>query len=553
MNEPRLPPPLRKRSHSAESQEAHQAHQANLARQASLAREARRARSPLLGPHGIFARPAADPRSLFGEVLDWVLAPLLFLWPMSLALTWIVAQNIAHQPYDAELSRLAQSLAAYVSAGREPLIRRPGRDPASEVERAGQTLVQGDPETPRWFQVLGRRGELLAGEAALVVPTGEPVSTGTVSFRDDVLHDEPVRVAYLWLATGDEQRESDALVQVAETLARRERLAIDIIKGVLLPQFLILPLAVMLVWLALSRGFLPLEELQQRIRKRQNTDLSPIPERDVPDEVAPLVRAINDLLQRLGQSMAIQRQFLADAAHQLKTPLAGLRTQAELAAREIDGGRGDARSMKHSLNQIAVSSQRAAHMVNQLLAMARADADVTLRPQWVDLGEIARAVVRDFVPRALERRIDLGYEGPEGDGGAALSAPLMAEPVLLGELVRNLVDNALLYTPPGGTVTARVSLQEGGHWLQLEVEDNGPGIAPHERELVFRPFYSALGTQVDGSGLGLAIVREVALRHGATVTVDDARPRREGETPGARFTVRLPRGTPPAPGAAWAA
>jgi len=508
----------------------------------------RRSRDTLRGPNGVFARAEGDPRSLFGEMLDWVLAPLLFLWPMSLALTWIVAQNIAHQPYDAELARLVQALAAHASAGREPLIRRPVRaEVTAEIERTALTLVHGDDDSQRWFQFLGRRGEFLAGDAALTVPTGEPVSSGVVYFRDDVLHDEPVRVAYLWLATSNEDRDNDALVQVAETLVQRERLAIDIIKGVLLPQFLILPLAVMLVWLALSRGFRPLEELQQRIRRRQSTDLSPIPERDVPEEVAPLVRSINDLLQRLDKSMANQRQFLADAAHQLKTPLAGLRTQAELAAREIDGGRGDPKSMKHSLRQIAVSSQRAAHMVNQLLSMARADADsTTLRPQWVDLGAIARAVVRDFVPRAMERRIDLGYEGPEDETGGARPARLMAEPVLLGELVRNLVDNALQYTPPGGTVTARVVIDAADDVVVLEVEDTGPGIAPSERDLVFQPFYRALGTLVDGSGLGLAIVQEVAIRHGATVGIEDARPR-EGDmadAPGARFSVRLPRGKP---------
>lgn len=515
---------------------------------ATSPRPGRRPRDTLRGPNGVFARPVGDPRSLFGEMLDWVLAPLLFLWPMSLALTWIVAQNIAHKPYDAELARVVQALAAHATAGRVPLIRRPGRaEVAGEIERTARTLLQGEEEAQRWFQFLGRRGELLAGDAALAVPTGEPVASGTVYFRDDVLHDEPVRVAYLWLATSNEDRDNDALVQVAETLVLRERLAIDIIKGVLLPQFLILPLAVMLVWLALSRGFRPLEQLQQRIRRRQSNDLSPIPERDVPEEVAPLVRSINDLLQRLDKSMAIQRQFLADAAHQLKTPLAGLRTQAELAAREIDGGRGDPKSMKHSLRQIAVSSQRAAHMVNQLLSMARADADsTTLRPQWVDLGAIARAVVRDFVPRAMERRIDLGYEGPEDEAGAERPARLMAEPVLLGELVRNLVDNALQYTPSGGMVTARVSVDAAGDTVLLEVEDTGPGIAPGERDLVFQPFYRALGTLVDGSGLGLAIVQEVAIRHGATVSIEDARPRL-GDTegaPGARFTVRLPRGRP---------
>ncbi len=300
--------------------------------------------------------------------------------------------------------------------------------------------------------------------------------------------------------------------------------------------------------LALTRGIRPLEELQRRIRRRESSDLSPIPERGVPDEVAPLVRSINDLLQRLDKSVATQRHFLADAAHQLKTPLAGLRTQAELAAREIDGGRGDPAAMKHSLRQIALSSQRAAHMVNQLLAMARAeDSGERLRRQWVDLGAVTRAVVRDFVPRAIERRIDLGYEGPEGvpatTGTDPGGARVLAEPVLLGEMVRNLVDNALRYTPEGGVVTARVLPEPGGQAVVLQVEDTGPGIPPAERELVFQPFYRSIEAPVDGSGLGLAIVMEVAQRHGASVSLADARPR-SGDTarlPGALCTVRLPR------------
>ena len=511
------------------------------------------------GPPSLGLMPAEPnhQRSLFGEILDWMLAPLLLLWPMSLGLTWVVAQTIANRPYDRELADLVRALSRQavmqVATGGQP----PAQVKA-ELERVAALLTREDDDDRTYYQVLGRRGELLAGEAGLVVPAEElalsvdgKTADANVRFRDDMIGDEPVRVAYLWLAgMNGEPGSNEALVQVAETLGKRSQLATEIIKGVILPQFVILPLAVVLVWFALARGIRPLAELQQRIRKRESTDLSPIAEGNVPDEVAPLVRAINDLLQRLDHTIAAQRHFLADAAHQLKTPLAGLRMQAELAAREIDSGRGDPASMKHSLMQIGLSTQRAAHMVNQLLTMARAeDTGQVARHERVDIAAVTRAVVRDFVPRAIERRIDLGYEGPETQSlsqspsqAPAAGTRLMGEPVLLSEMIRNLVDNALQYTPQGGTVTARVLPDPLGLYVMVQVEDTGPGIAPAEREAVFRPFYRALGTQVDGSGLGLAIVAEVAQRHGAEVTVSDARPRSadSAQTPGTLFTVRIP-------------
>lgn len=488
-----------------------------------------------------------EQRSLFGEILDWMLAPLLLLWPMSVALTWLVAQNIANRPYDRELGELVRALARQVPSASAP----DGRERARvkrELEQAAAQLLRPDDDDSLFFQVLGRRGELVAGDGDLPVPQAEPMSV-EVRFRDDVIREEPVRVAWLSIAVeGGSEDENAPLVQLAQTLDKRSRLATEIIKGVILPQFVILPLAVLLVWLALARGIRPLAELQQRIRARESTDLSPIEERHVPEEVAPLVAAINDLLQRLDQSIATQRHFLADAAHQLKTPLAGLRTQAELAEREIDSGHGDPQSMKHSLQQIALSSQRAAHMVNQLLAMARAeDREQALRRQPIDLAATTMETVRDFVPKAMDKRIDLGYEGPEGDTAALLHG----QPVLIRELVRNLVDNALQYTPAGGTVTARVTPDPFGQVVVLQVEDTGPGIAPAERELVFQPFYRALGTNVDGSGLGLAIVAEIAAAHEAEISVTDAHPR-SGPTaaaPGTLFTVRFPIKAPELPAA----
>jgi len=482
--------------------------------------------------------------SLFGEILDWMLAPLLLIWPISVALTWLVAQGIAGRPYDRELGEMARSLGQQAAATEAPA---KGRDRYALAPEAA-ALLRVDASDTVYYQVLGGRGELLSGDAALPVPTDEaPAVLWEVRFRDDEVGAESVRVAYLWVTpemAGGAGAAPPLLVQVAETLGKRTRLTNEIIKGVILPQFVILPLAVLLVWLALARGISPLNELQRRIRSRDSSDLSPIDEQRVPDEVAPLVQAINDLLARLDSSMSRQKHFLADAAHQLKTPLAGLRTQAELIQREIDAGRASPDELKRSLAQIARASERAAHMVNQLLAMARAEDDEqALRREPVNLAEIAIDTVRDFVPRALERRIDLGYDGalPED---CRLRVP--GQPVLIGELIRNLVDNALLYTPAGGLVTVRIVEDPFGQVVVLQVEDTGPGIAPGEREKVFQPFYRSLGSGVEGSGLGLAIVREIVQQHDAELMLDDTRVRRaaggespDGQGPGARFTIRF--------------
>ncbi|MEO7851433.1 MAG: sensor histidine kinase N-terminal domain-containing protein [Rubrivivax sp.] len=478
-----------------------------------------------------------EQHSLFGEILDWMLAPLMLLWPMSIFLTYLVAQNIADKPFDRELALLLRSIARQVSV--QAATAPGGEGQRLTMPQAVTDFLRADDSDHVYFQVLGVRGELVAGDAGLPVPLNDTLAPGEVYFRNETMRGEEVRVAYLWVALPGPIEPGYALAQLAETLGKRSVLANEIIKGVILPQFMILPLAVVLVWFALSHGIKPLDRLQQRIRQRASSDLSPIDELDVPDEVAPLVRAINELLARLDQSIATQKHFLADAAHQLKTPLAGMRMQAELAVRDIESGSTDIASLKLSLHQMALSSQRAAHAVNQLLALARAEGrKQAWHEQPLDLADIALQTVRDFVPQALAKRIDLGFESPSE--GPAL--PLTGQPVLVREMVRNLVDNALIYTPPGGAVTVRVLIDRFGQVMVLQVEDTGPGIAEDERELVFQPFYRTLGTGVDGSGLGLAIVREVAQQHAAKVSIGTARARADDadQAPGTLVTVRLP-------------
>jgi two-component system sensor histidine kinase TctE len=469
-----------------------------------------------------------EQRSLFGEILDWMLTPLLLLWPVGLALTWLVAQGIANKPFDRALIYNAHALAQLVTVQR-------GR-PQFNLPQSASEILRADDSDSVYYQVLGPRGEWLSGERDLPPPPEEETpQPGDVRLRDAELRGVDIRVAYIWVRVPVEGNPL-ALVQVAETREKRSVLATEIIKGVMVPQFVLLPLAVLLVWLALARGIKPLNQLEERIRARRPDDLSPLDHKTVPLEVAPLVDSVNDLLTRLNDSLATQKRFLADAAHQLKTPLAGLRMQADLAQREGTS----TEELKRSLQHIGRSSIRATHTVNQLLALARAEASgAQMTQQRCDLARLTMDVVRDSVPRAMDKRIDLGYDGAEpGAPGVWLDG----NPTLLKELVRNLVDNAINYTPSSddrpGVVTVRVLADTFGRVLLLQVEDTGPGVPESERELIFQPFYRALGSEADGSGLGLPIVQEIARQHQAEISVEDARP---GQTPpGARFTVRFP-------------
>ncbi len=483
----------------------------------------------------LYEPPKAEPdeniqHSLFGEILDWMLAPLLLLWPMSIAITYLVAKSIANQPFDHALEDSVTVLAQQVKEVDGRVVSRlPG--PARDVLRA-------DDVDNVYIQIVGPHREIVDGDRDLPLPQDEDrYRRGTVHFRNETVHGTPVRVAFTYVnlhplaARGEEPYA--ALVQVAETLEKRALLANEIIKGVILPQFIILPIVLALVWFALARGLSPLAQLQERIRARRPDDLSPIDSRQVPEEISPLVGSLNDMLERLSQTIEMQKRFIADAAHQMKTPLAGMRMQSELALRQIDPG-----EIHRSLEQLAKSSESATRLVNQLLALARAENQPHTGGAFeaLDLAALARATVQDWVQASFAHRIDLGFEQPDAPVG------ISGNPVMLREMLSNLIDNALRYTPAGGSVTVRVR-DDGGAAL-LEVEDTGPGIAASERTHVFERFYRILGNSAPGSGLGLAIVREIAQQHGAEVDVFN-NPRSDArKAPGCLFRVSFP---PPAP------
>jgi two-component system sensor histidine kinase TctE len=466
-------------------------------------------------------RAQFEQRSLFGEILDWMLAPLLLLWPMSVTITYLVAQTIANAPFDRNLGDAVTVLADHVKEFKGQV--------TLQLPMTTRELLRGDSTDSVYYMVLGLRGELVAGDADLPLPPEtEAPNSNEVKLRFDQLRGNEIRIGYTWVEFRRNGGNSHALVQVAETLEKRSQLANEIIRGVIVPQFVVLPIAVVLVWFGLSRGLAPLTSLQARIRARKPDDLSPIDPRAAPEEISPVVASFNELLARLAQNIQMQQRFLADAAHQMKTPLAGLRTQAELALRETDP-----QQLKRSLRQIATSTERATHLINQLLALARAEHQAADPGGFevVELGAIARSVVQEKVPDAVSRQLDLGFEGIDRP------ARIIGVPVLIRELLLNLVDNAIRYTPAKGSVTVRI--RQDGASAFLEVEDTGPGIPEGERQRVFDRFYRILGSNVDGSGLGLAIVREIAEQHDALLRVSFNPGASDAALPGTLISVEF--------------
>ena len=462
-----------------------------------------------------------------------MLAPLLFIWPLSIAVTHYFSTSVANYPYDQALREQVLAVARQV--------RFVSGEPRLVLSDSARALLRADEIDSVFFHVLDTHGRRVAGDSELPLHGArlQMVShdAGEVGFRDDDYRGQDLRVAFAMIASPE--GDGRALIEVAETLEKRRQLSNKIIASVILPQFVIIPLAVVLVWFGLSRGLRPLTSLRERIERRREGDLSPITSGRMPEELQPLTDAFNSMLARMQHNMEMQRRFISDAAHQMRTPLTGLKTQAQLAGRE-----SDPESLRFALEQISASADRASHLVNQLLALARAEASEHVEQPLVpvDLEAVLRDAVSLWVPRAMARQIDLGYEA-EG------VVSVLGNAFLLREMFNNLLDNALRYTQDGGRVTARVLAQ--GDFALIEIEDNGIGLSEEDARKVFERFYRVEGTGVDGSGLGLAIVREIAELHQAAATLrPHPRDARGVRPPGAIARVIFPIFRPEEAGAA---
>jgi two-component system, OmpR family, sensor histidine kinase TctE len=446
--------------------------------------------------------------SLRLQLTLWLLLPLVVLLALDMWLTDRRAMSAAHQAFD-------RTLAASLKAMREGIKLRDGR---VEVEVPYLALEVFDAEAGSrvYYRIRDDHGATITGYDDLPMPPGPVRSLYRTQFYDADFRGTPVRMAAMALPLHDVRSARTQLVWVlvAESTEPREHLANEILVGSLLQELMLVSLALVIVWFGVRRGLQPLHRLSDAVATRGPDDLDPIGDTSLPLETRPLVSAVNQYVARLHRMVQGRKRFFADAAHQLKTPLAIIQAESELALRETDLA-----SVRVHVERLNGSVRQAAKEVAQLLSLSRLEPDSgyapTLKPMC--LGQLAQQVALDWAPLARQHGVDLGYEGDEGDEGDD-AHEIDGQPELLQELLGNLIDNAIRYAGAGSMVTVRVD----GH--RLLVEDNGPGVAPFERESVFKRFYrGAASTSRDGSGLGLSIVREIARIHGATVGLNETR------------------------------
>ena len=426
------------------------------------------------------------------RLLLWLMPPLTAIFLVSVASDYRFILSPATDAYDQALLDAALAVSGHLrlEEGRFSLQLSPQAD----------SIIRTDGFDQIYYAVHTKDGGLIAGDPNL--EPVEPDHQGPL-FYDGVVHGAPIRgVVYVAPSAA-----GDVTVQVAETTKKRERLRRRVLTALIGPAVLLSLAIVTLVLLAVRAGLGPLTRLREEVEQRSPQDLRPIDLANVPGEVRPLVEALNRLFSVLSESSAAQQRFLADAAHQLRTPLSALQTQLELAILDQDDAQRRAR-----LQQIEEATRRVTHLVHQLLALARSEpaAAGAVSLQRVDLAQIAEQIASSHLDRAITRNIDLGFE----------LKPVQVDGVswLLHEALANLVDNAIAYTEPGGWVTVHCGLYRGAPFL--EVEDNGPGIPPEERDKVLQRFYRLAGSPSGGCGLGLAIVAEIARLHNATVHVE---------------------------------
>lgn len=459
--------------------------------------------------------------SLLRQLMGWLLLPLALLAALDL---WITYRDARHT---ATLVQQRMLLGAARMIGQQIEIQ--DGQPDVVLPPAALELFASPHPDRVFYRVTRADGELILGYPELPAPPHPPAADEAVYF-DTWQNQLPVHAVAFSQPVLSAPTQTTLLIEVAQTLVGRDALAAEIWQSALWRQLGLLTGVAVLLGLGLRQGLRPVTRLRDQVLARQPGTLEPLPSRHLPTELAPLADAMSDYAARLDHHMSAHSRFIADAAHQLRTPLTVLNTQLVFALRP-----GDEATRQEALRAAQTTLQHGTRLVQQLLSFSAAEASRS-RPEEhapIDLARTAREVLEGLALLASQREIDLGFEGAGQEGAGCAVFEVRGSGRLLHELCANLIDNALRYTPCGGAVTLRLSQAPGQ--VLLEVEDNGPGIAPEWRERVFERFFRLDNRQSDGCGLGLAIVREIAEAHGARVQL--------GEGPhgqGLRVTVVFP-------------
>ena len=455
--------------------------------------------------------------SLQRKLLLWLLLPQLVLWLSGGFLAWRVALQNGEKGIDQTLTQSVRALARQIKPIGDGLL--------VDFPKAAQDILEQDPTDPVTYMVSSPPGRFLLGNAQLPAPPPVEVRVGEPFLYRARLDNRTVRVALLDVDYGTHETRQTLRVQVAQSLAVRERIAQELLSQMLLPVGLMGLALSALVYAGVLRGLQPLKRLEAQIeqagaRAHGGTapQLLPIELTATPQEVYSLASTINRLLDAMARGQQKEKRFLNDAAHQLRTPLAGLIGQAELALHESQEP-----AVRERLQKVLSAAQRSAHLVHQLLQLARSESSVEM--QGIDLAALARDVAREWAARALALGLDLGYEGED-------ALAVQGHPLLLREALNNLIDNALHYAGEGATVTVRVNAAPG-RWATLVVEDDGPGVPAANLRDLFARFWRG-SDKAGGCGLGLSIVEEIALRHGGQTVAENVAPH------GLRAGLRLP-------------
>jgi len=464
--------------------------------------------------------PAPRPLSLRRYLLLGILLPV---GAFVLVNTWSLyrqALSAANTAYDRTLLASAKSISEQLDVqGFDDAARLSARVPYSALE-----AFEADNQSRIFYRVSSLAGELVSGYPALPAWRGQvpakPAYAALVDFYDDRYQGEPVRVAALLQPVTGTDGRAMAVIQVAETLELRHTLARQMLFDTLWRQALLVLVIGVVVVVVVQRATRPVRQLSAELQARPEGDLTPISAVNAPRELLPLMEATNGVMARLDHLLAHQKRFVRDASHQLRTPLAVLKTQVQSALR------GDAEPQQ-ALQEISQTVDRATLLANQMLALAKVE---QLRQQpdsgVLDLDEAVRAVALELSPLIAGKDIDFTIE--------TVPAPVHAHPWMLQELTRNLIHNAIKHTPQGGTLAVHVRADT--RTAALTVSDSGPGVADELAARLFQPF--SAGDLRHGSGLGLAICHEIAEALGGSISLDNRIDR--GRTVGLDATVRLP-------------